>query len=144
MTFDIKTEDNVALEDLTAYLNITNDIVNFTNDYFKNENKIALKINLNSPGAINFFGSEKLVLGAAIILALIGCDFEINAFGSKIKVKSPGLIAYIKAYLDYCDKKDNRQKKFEYKKALINLKVIEPEKIKELTETLKKEKNQKD
>ena len=143
MTFDIKTEENIALEDLTTYLNTTNEIINFTNSHFNSKDKVALKINLNSPGAINFFGPYELVLASGIILALIGCNFEINAFEKiKLKVKSPGILGYIKSFLEY--HKEKNKQELEYKKVLINLKISEPEKMKELIKLLENEKNQKE
>lgn len=142
MTFNIKTEDNINLNDLATYFNITNEVINFTNECFKDQGKVALKINLNSPGLVNFFGPRELVLASAIILALIGCDFDINVFNIiKTKVKSPGILGYIKTFFEHREKIE--QMKLDYKKSLLNLKISEPEKLKEVVKTLEEiEKNQ--
>ena len=144
MTFNIKTEENIELNDLTNYLNMTNEVINFTNNYFKNQGRVVLKINLNSPGPINYFGPKELVLASAIILALIGCDFDINVFNIiKVKVKSPGILGYIKTFLEHREK--IKEMEMEYKKSLINLNISEPEKLKEMIRALKEtEKNQRD
>lgn len=94
MNLDIKTKNGIDFQILSKYFNEIDNIISFTNDYFNTEEKVTVKINLNSPGNINFSGPIKLILGAALLLALLGSDFNIEYGDFKINVNTPGLLAY--------------------------------------------------
>ena len=135
MTFDVRTESDIDLKDIANYFSTVNEVVDFTNEYFKDDERINLKINLNSPGTINFIGPAGAVLIAGVLLAVLGCDFEINVFNIiKFKAKTKGLLAYIQAFFDQHNKSEDR--KLEYKKTITNLEVKEPEKLKRIIEIL--------
>lgn len=135
MTFDVKTESDIDLKDIANYFSTVNEVVDFTNEYFKDDERINLKINLNSPGTINFIGPVGAVLIAGVLLAILGCDFEINLFKTiKFKVKTKGLLPYIQAFFDQHNKNEDR--KLEYKKTITNLEIKEPEKLKRIIEIL--------
>lgn len=135
MTFDVKTEGEIDLKDIANYFNTADEIVDFTNEYFKDDDKVSLKINLNSPGTINFIGPVEAVLIAGILLAILGCDFEIDLFKIiKFKAKTKGLLPYIRAFFEQRNKKEDRI--LEYKKTITNLEVKEPEKLKRVIENL--------
>lgn len=92
MTFNIKTEEEIGLNDFANYFSTINDVVKFTNSYFKDKEEVSIKINLNSPGTAILAGPVVLLLGTAILLALIGCDFNIESLGIKLKGNYSGLM----------------------------------------------------
>lgn len=136
MTFNIKTEEEIGLNDFANYFSTINDVVKFTNSYFKDKEEVSIKINLNSPGTAILAGPVVLLLGTAILLALIGCDFNIEGLGIKLKVQTKGILGYITSFLEH--QREMKKMDLEYKKSLVNLQIVEPQKIKEVIEKLEK------
>lgn len=128
MTFEIKTEESIDFYSLSNYLNKINDVISFTNEYFSVNEKVTIKLNLNSRGNINFKGPLKVLLAAGVILAFLGGDFEIGVEDFKFRIKTEGILAYVKAYLDYQNKKEER----EYNKAIKMLEISQPEEFKNI------------
>ena len=105
-----------------------------------NKKDIDLKINVQSPGTIEFitYSVIGIVVLATLVTALIGAEYESNSRPFRFKFKSDGLI---KKVSDFLDKKKDREFKENLTKKLKEM-DIKPEELIELLKGINGNSNQ--
>lgn len=107
-----------------------------------NKKDINLKINVQSPGTIEFitYSIIGIIVLATLVTALIGAEYESNSRPFRFKFKSDGLI---KKVSDFLDKKKNREFKENLTTKLKGM-DIKPEELIEILNSINGNSNQKD
>ncbi|MFK7002190.1 hypothetical protein V3Q90_15805 [Flavobacterium oreochromis] len=105
-----------------------------------NKKDIDLKINVQSPGTIEFitYSVIGIVVLATLVTALIGAEYESNSRPFRFKFKSDGLI---KKVSDFLDKKKDREFKENLTKKLKEM-DIKPEELVDLLKSINGNSNQ--
>lgn len=105
-----------------------------------NKKDIDLKINVQSPGTIEFitYSVIGIVVLATLVTALIGAEYESNSRPFRFKFKSDGLI---KKVSDFLDKKKDRQFKENLTGKLKEM-DIKPEELVEILKSINGNSNQ--
>lgn len=122
------------------------ELLDLTEEYGKeeqieiNKKDIDLKINVQSPGTIEFitYSVIGIVVLATLVTALIGAEYESNSRPFRFKFKSDGLI---KKVSDFLDKKKDREFKENLTKKLKEM-DIKPEELIELLKGINGNSNQ--
>ena len=107
-----------------------------------NKKDINLKINVQSPGTIEFitYSIIGIIVLATLVTALIGAEYESNSRPFRFKFKSDGVI---KKVSDFLDKKIDREFK-EILTAKLKGMDIKPEELIEILNSINGNSNQKD
>ncbi|MGL4569337.1 MAG: hypothetical protein ACRCU6_12530 [Fusobacteriaceae bacterium] len=139
LVFDIKTEDSIELSDLTNYFETIKKIGEFSNEYFGLNEKLSIQINVNSAGKAVIYGALGIVGVTGLLMVLLGADFntKFTSDGSfEISGKTEGILAFVKEF----NRKNEKEKdqKVEFLKAVKDLEISEPEKLKQILEAFEK------
>lgn len=103
-----------------------------------NSDDVEAKVNLNSPGTVEFISQSVQVLAiiGMIIVFLNGGEFEVNLRITKVKMKSQGFISKLSNFLN---ENKNRKIKDEITEHIKKLKIESPDDITKILSQLNKD-----
>lgn len=100
---------------------------------------VETRINLNSPGDVEFWMGGVAAIGLIAVLVVFinggGFEFSLKSHGAKVSLKTEGLL---KRLSDYLDSRQNRRSVEEVRKKLEKLNVKTPDQVIELLKNVRK------
>jgi len=150
LVYDVTTTENIPATNMISFISLTLNTIDVFNaitgaNYDKND--IDLKLNVQSPGPIEFIG---YALGGGLVLSAIsqfffGAKFKINLLNiANFETESKGLLSSI---LQFIKEANNHNEKIEHiqtelKKSKAQLKAYAPHEERKKENKVKKDENQ--
>ncbi|WP_195970402.1 hypothetical protein [Clostridium thermobutyricum] len=110
-TYKINKKENIPYLDMLEFLNNNKNLIDFLNKKLNleiNNEDIILKINVQSKGPVQLKGAFiKVLIAGLVISAIFGSKFDIEGFGVKFSIDTPGLPGLIKQVESLISTDDN-------------------------------------
>ncbi|MCK8827730.1 hypothetical protein MWH25_08230 [Natroniella acetigena] len=131
--FEVKETNSINAFDLNSFIGSmldSLDIINDSIDHKLDKRSIDIKLNVQSPGLIEFFGKPEVIMGMTFLgVLVIGGEIELDVKIMNGKLNTEGLIEKVRKFINSL--KENERQTIKLKKRLKrekeSLKIKDPE-----------------
>jgi restriction system protein len=146
LVFNVNTTEKIPAPDLMDFINRVVDLVpelNKISDEFDFDKRdLDIKLNVQSPGVIEFFADPSVIIGAGLLLtAVVGGTFRMTFTKEETsgEASSEGLLGRILQYKKHKDENELKKMEQEHKQSMERIQAELPEELKSLQDPKSKD-----